>query len=160
MSSHLDFGTQATEAGDVLDEAVPNSQITSRSRVLGVEEPFDAQPNEGPSRKPRRGAEPRRVQWSAERIARPICFFVDCHREDLFESSKKINFKDAWDRVSARAVEEWPTLAPLLTVTMMANKYDDELTSERHGLTCRVALVIPRRASARWIEGIPGGRTL
>ncbi|KAL8299177.1 hypothetical protein RB594_008460 [Gaeumannomyces avenae] len=103
-------------------EAIPDSQIASQSQIFGVEELSDTQPNEGPSRKRKRGGEPRRVSWTSEKTARLISFFVDCHREGMFKSSKKANFKDAWERALARAIEEWPTLKPLLTVTTIANK--------------------------------------
>ncbi|KAL8309129.1 hypothetical protein RB597_009419 [Gaeumannomyces tritici] len=126
MSSQFTFDTQATEADNVTFEAIPDSQIASQSQIFGVEKPSDILPNEGPSRKRKRAAEPRRVQWSSEKTARLISFFVDCHREGLFKSSKKINFKEAWERVLARAIEEWPSLSSLLTVTTISSKYDNE----------------------------------
>lgn len=126
MFSQLIFDTQATEADDVTLEAIPDSQIASQAQIFGVEEPSDTQPNEGPSRKRKRDSEPRRMQWSSEKTARLMSFFIDCHREGLFRSSKKVNFKEAWERVRARAIEEWPVLSSLLTVTTISNKYDNE----------------------------------
>lgn len=100
-------------------EVIHNSQSQWDTLDLGIESSTSGQ-------KRKRESERRRMRWSPDKTAAVIEYFLDAYRNGSFKGSKKSYFKEVWEVVSKRLVQQWPSLAKCLNPRTVSTKHDME----------------------------------